>query len=141
MFVIPAPEAAPKDSAPAGAAPRDAAPKGAAPKERPSPVKAGDGSLVGFGADGTLLLRLRSGEVVGWSDGKEKWRLPLSARDSGVALSPDGKVLALTDGAVRLFRLRDGKTVTLLLGGPPGKPTLTPAPGASAEDVRAVLGG
>ena len=113
--------------------------KGAAPKEKPSPVKASDGSLLGFGADGTVLLRLGSGEVVGWSDGKEKWRLPLSARDSGVALSPDRKLLALTDGAVRLFRLRDGKTVTLLLGGPPGKPTLTPAPGATPEDVKALL--
>jgi hypothetical protein len=104
-----------------------------------APEKIGEGSLVGVSADGALLVRGANG-VAAFAGGKERWRLPLPATGSGVALSGDRKVAALTDGRVRLVRIADGKAATLTLEPKDGKLSLVPQAGTAEADVKAVLG-
>jgi len=103
-----------------------------------APLKLGDGRLVGFAADGTVVVHTNDA-VVAWAGGKEKWRIS-APETAGVTLAPGRQAVSVPDGNLRLIRVADQKTATLALASKDGKLVLAPHGGTTAADVTAVLG-
>jgi WD40 repeat protein len=93
----------------------------AAAKERwQTPAGETVASSLAFSADGSELITIRADvRVLDAGTGKERRRLALPQEMSRLALSPDGKTLAVTmgrDGEVRQFNLQTGEAVHSMEG-------------------------
>lgn len=112
-------------------------------KSTMAPPKVGAASLIGYGADGTLVVKSDSMALMGMKGTDAMWSIKLAEEPSAIVFDPSRELLAVAmAGRLRIIRVATGKNVVFELTSKDKDKTVELAPiGVTPKaDVDAVLG-